>query len=81
MSAGGRRARGELSRRLRAQMVRVGLSHAELATAADLSVIVIDDALNPAKDPVGAELIIHGGDLRYRGVAALGHDRPPWQCD
>lgn len=69
MSAGGRRARGELSRRLRAQMVRVGLSHAELATAADLSVIVIDDALNPAKAPPSA------GALN-RLAAALGITDP-----
>ena len=26
---------------------------------------------------VGAELVIHGGDLCYRWVVLVGHDRPP----
>jgi hypothetical protein len=30
---------------------------------------------------VGAELVIHGGDLRYRWAAAVRHDRPPWHYD
>jgi hypothetical protein len=30
---------------------------------------------------VGAELVIHGGDLRHRSVVILGHDHRPWPCD
>jgi len=32
-------------------------------------------------DPVGAELVIHGGDLRRRWAVAVGHDRRPWRYD
>ena len=31
--------------------------------------------------PVGAELAIHGGDLRHRGTVVVGHDRRSWRCD
>jgi hypothetical protein len=30
---------------------------------------------------VGAELVIHGGDLRYRWARVIMHDRPLWHCD
>jgi hypothetical protein len=30
---------------------------------------------------VGAELVIHGGDLRDRWTVAVGHDRRPWRYD
>jgi hypothetical protein len=28
---------------------------------------------------VGAELAIHGGDLRHRWTVAVGHDRRSWR--
>jgi hypothetical protein len=31
--------------------------------------------------PVGAELAIHGGDLRDRGTVVVGHDRRSWRYD
>jgi transposase-like protein len=30
---------------------------------------------------VGAELVIHGGDLRHHWPVAVGHDRRSWRCD
>jgi hypothetical protein len=30
---------------------------------------------------VGAELAIHGGDLRHRWTVAVGHDRRSWRYD
>jgi hypothetical protein len=30
---------------------------------------------------VGAELVIHGGDLRHRGPVVVGHDRRSWRYD
>jgi hypothetical protein len=32
-------------------------------------------------DGVGAELVIHGGDLRYRWAVVIRHDRPLWHYD
>lgn len=29
----------------------------------------------------GAELVIHGGDLRYRWAVVIRHDRPLWHYD
>jgi hypothetical protein len=31
--------------------------------------------------PVGAEQLIHNGDLRHRLRVAVGHDRRPWRYD
>jgi len=31
--------------------------------------------------PVGAELVIHRGDLRHCGMAFMGHDRRSWRYD
>jgi hypothetical protein len=31
--------------------------------------------------PVGAELVIHGGDLRHRWTVTIGHDRLSWRYD
>jgi hypothetical protein len=30
---------------------------------------------------VGAELVIHGGDLRHHWMAVVGHDRRSWRYD
>jgi hypothetical protein len=30
---------------------------------------------------VGAELVIHGGDLRHRWTVTIGHDRLSWRYD
>jgi len=35
----------------------------------------------PRFSAVGAELAIHGGDLRDRWTVAVGHDRRSWQYD
>jgi hypothetical protein len=31
--------------------------------------------------PVGAELAIHGGDLRHHWTVVVGHDRRSWRYD
>jgi hypothetical protein len=33
------------------------------------------------KGGVGAELVIHGGDLRHRWTVTIGHDRLSWRYD
>ena len=32
-------------------------------------------------NPVGAELAIHGGDLKHCWTVAVGHDRRSWRYD
>jgi CBS domain-containing protein len=40
-----------------------------------------DLAETARRSGVGAELAIHGGDLRDRWTAAVGHDRRSWRYD
>jgi hypothetical protein len=35
----------------------------------------------PELVPVGAELVIHAGDLRHRQTVVIGHDRRSWRYD
>jgi hypothetical protein len=36
---------------------------------------------NGSPAPVGAELAIHGGDLRHRWTVVVRHDRRSWRYD
>jgi hypothetical protein len=68
--------------------IRIPLAPYEQTTSAHADERMLERAVNFLESRrcgswrgVGAELVVHSGDLRHRWTVIVGHDRRPWRYD